>query len=607
MPHSQEGAAAPKKKVILSPEVEQDIERLHAETLGRPLRSGREAVGRLREAEETVTTGKVTSLKEALRALTEEGPAPTFESANPDLTAEEFEQTFTLDRAGVDIKSHNAKRIAHTNKILGQRKASDIWDTVTDKNMDGIKVFGLTPERATEYVHAVAELVDQEKGLIKIRSLNKHFGVPEAYDPIMGSGASRPTAARSLARERVADPEMFGARTAMPTQERIADRVEQPRITHVPKTENAPETKRENIENTLLQHYGVSPSQVYFNLGNVDPTASRMMQKDPKYREWVTELRKTTGELMKEEARHRESKLRKPRPPLDEEAAMKEGLQRIFAKEEQLTEEKFFEEGDRMTREAEEQRANLIELNEELHEEVAKLQLEQPTPRATARIRTLARQIDATEKKLRGEFEEQPEEKRKPSLGERITGWWKNMKSRYSPAPREKTSTPEISEIPLVVVGDEVAPASAEARLMQPEPAPVVPQIHEEVTLVVPVAPPSRERARQEVRTLPPTDKEIEGRALLEFQRTLDNPHVALRREQALQYLVNDFGSRAQQGKTFSDYPGWNAKDFNRAAHYLQVAINEWKRKPLIKKESVTEENPKLIKRKRVVDVVQMP
>lgn len=751
MPRNKENVAQD-KKVILSPEVFQDMKR--EQRRNPPL--AREAVARMVAQEANEKKHKEKSIKEALRELKAEDEIQRSadEGELQQVTVDELEKSFGLDKMeeGVDA------RIERTKKILGS-KASEIWETITTEKTVHKP---LEPARATEYVNAVADLVDKEQGL-KIRNLNKKFGLPEAYDPIMGSGASRPTAMRSLARTRVAATETVGSITGMPSTERVMEHrgakitLSKPDVgtyRFTGRTVEAP-TTREDLENALIARYGVEPSQVYFKLGEVKPGVATRMQNDPEYQRWVMELRKATGEMVKEEARLRESVSRRFHRPQDEAAAMKEGmawLAKGMKDAEALEEEKFFEAGDRMTREAEEQRRNLLELREELHDEIAELLKQKRTPAVQKQIEAKSRQIARAEARLRGEEgaampervsfkerlkefwkglfakkemrtmeerkeepmseESRPEEERalgtvnellktdagfrdafqhvlnampggepraaidmvhkklglpfdrtpnaaiqtpkaieyvealagvlaaktrgaskaqgeavarlmnlnreldvtdkdafwKKFMENHLAGWlWK--KERSEPAPRTEEIKEEPKEdknppgmpdvrtktgIPRVIVGDEEVPAVREVRKRPQKKTAAEP-------------PPAVEAPKQpakETGPRPPTDAEIESRALLEFQRTLDNEHVEKRRNQALQYLLADFRKRAEGEQFSGNYPGWTEEHYAKAANDLRAAIRDWK-KPMEQPKKAPEPTPE-IKQKRLPSRIEV-
>lgn len=685
MPRHKENAA-PEKKVILSPEIQEDIRKRNPP-------SARETVARMAAHEAKERTQKEKSIKEALRELKAEDEIQRSadEGNLEQVTADELEKSFGLDKMEEKNAAVQAKRIARTNEILGQARASEIWETVTKEKT---LYKSLDPSRATEYVHAVADLVDKGKGL-KIRDLNKKFGLPEAYDPIMGSGASRPTAMHSL-RGRASAPEMVGMAAAMPSREVVPSRVEGRKkayVTHewsgrVPEKEK---TTREDLESALIARYGVEPSQVYFKLGEVRPGVASRMQGDPEYQRWVMELRKATGEMMKEEARHREQK---------EAAAMKEGMARLakgMKDAETLEEEKFFEAGDRMTREAEEQRRNLLELREELHEDVSELLKQKRTPAVQKQIEMKSAQIARAEARLRGE-ERGAAMPERASFTERVKGFWKGLfgkkevaipmerkeePAREEPKPEKEPRLGTINELlktdagfrdafqevlnatpggePRAAIamvherldlpfdrapgaeirtpkaieyvealagvlaskgkGESKAQGEAVAHLMSlnreldvtdkdafwkkfmenhlagwlwkkreesapkeeprevemppvivgDENPPGMPEVRENVE-------PPHVKERRRERMKPPTDNEIHGRALLEFQRTLDNEHVENRRSQALRYLLEDFKKRSTEKALPDNFSGWSSEHYAKAAKYLQTAIQEWSR-----------------------------
>lgn len=224
----------------------------------------------------------------------------------------------------------------------------------------------------------------------------------------------------------------------------------------------------------------------------------------------------------------------------------------------------------------------------------------------------LARRIEETEQKLRGEFEEHTPSKQ--SLGERFTGWLKGIAKKFERTPREYPLPPE-EDLETRSVEREAHPEARSADREAPKMHEELPALMEELPALmedlhasrmthtetgvippvvvgdeeVPAVAESRTQMKREVerRNLLPTEKEIEGRALLEFQWTLENLAVTNRKAQALQWLVDDYRTRARKGLTSDEYPGWTSKHFASAAFYVQSAIDEWKRKPLKRKKIV--------------------
>ncbi len=103
-------------------------------------------------------------------------------------------QAFKAAAEDRDAKKLREEENERTANILGRERAVEMWDTATN-------AFGLNADKAREYVVAVGKIRDRNEPE-KLKKLNAAFGLPETYDPLTGSGKSRPTAMRSLGMAR---------------------------------------------------------------------------------------------------------------------------------------------------------------------------------------------------------------------------------------------------------------------------------------------------------------------------------------------------------------------------------------------------------------------